>query len=376
MPKFTGYLPLSKIDMVKAVTSRCMLKFRAKSSIARIWAQALEPTSDAVINRYGSFGVVHWSRLFSTDGGTGDSLMNATRIPNVGRSCCVVAVAIAMLCSSIAVRAGEPQSEISVSNAVLKTIESTTVASQVAGILSSMNASEGMVVTEGQSLGKVRDEAVRLELARLKTATEIAKKKHASSIDRRLALKSQLVAENEYQRAVRANQKVTDTYPINEIDRLKLVADRAKLEVERAVYMTEMAELEIAQAEHEYRKSYEVYSRHQILAPVAGVVTSVEKKVGEWVEPGTDLLRIVRLDRLRIEGFVTAEQSAADLHGREAKVSVALGEGPYETTGKVTFVSPDVNSINSQVRIFLEIDNSGGKLRPGLKVNATISAKP
>ena len=233
-----------------------------------------------------------------------------------------------------------------------------------------------MAVTQGQSLGKVQDEALRLELARLKTTIEVAKKKHASDIDKRLAVKSQAVAENEYQRAIAANARVRDTYPLNEIDRLKLIADRAKLEVERTNYLTEMAALDIVQAEHEYRKSYEVYSRHQITAPVAGVITSVEKKVGEWVEPGMDMLRIVRLDRLRIEGFINAEQTVSNLVGREAHVSVVIGGSTLETSGKVVFVSPDVNSINSLVRVYLEIDNSKNQLRPGLQVKANILESP
>ena len=288
----------------------------------------------------------------------------------------LAAFSIQLLAVRSPLLAGDPASSIVVTNAVLKTIESTTVASQVSGIISSFTAKEGMTVKEGQLLGKVHDEALRLELARLKTATEIAKKKHASDIDKRLAIKSQAVAENEYQRATQANARVRDTYPLNEIDRLKLIADRAKLEVERAIYMTEMAALDIAQTEHEYRKSYEIYTRHQITSPVAGVITSVEKKVGEWVEPGADLLRIVRLDRLRIEGFITAEQTVADLVGRDAQVTVVIGERSHETTGKVVFVSPDVNSINSLVRVFLEIENTQNQLRPGLQVKANILATP
>jgi multidrug resistance efflux pump len=140
--------------------------------------------------------------------------------------------------------------------------------------------------------------------------------------------------------------------------------------------MTEMAAMEVAQADHEYRKSYEVYSRHKIQSPVSGVITSVEKKVGEWVEPGTDLIRVVRLDRLRIEGFIAAEQTIEDLVGRNARVSVAMGDKTHETTGIVVFVSPDVNSVNSQVRVFLEIDNSKRLLRPGLQVKTSILAQP
>ena len=73
--------------------------------------------------------------------------------------------------------AADPTAEIVVSNAILKTIESTVIPSQVAGIISGLSAKEGMTVSEGQVLGKIRDDAIRLELARLKTAIVVAKKK-------------------------------------------------------------------------------------------------------------------------------------------------------------------------------------------------------
>ncbi len=286
---------------------------------------------------------------------------------------CVVGAAVCLCSQALA---DDSKTEIVVENAILKTIESTTMASQVAGLIDSFEAKEGLLVEAGQNLGKVRDEAVHLELTRLKLAIEVAQKKSANDIDQRLATKSMAVADNEYQRALNANRQVPDTYPINEIDRLKLLSDRAKLEVERAVHAHEMAALEVRQAENEYRKSYEVFCRHRLISPVSGVIVGVEKRVGEWVEPGTSLLRIVRLDRLRIEGFITAEASAQDLHGRTARITADIAGKPHETTGTVVFVSPDVNSVSSQVRVYLEIDNSKHILRPGLRVQASILPMP
>ncbi len=264
------------------------------------------------------------------------------------------------------------QDSIKVDSAILKTIEATTLAAEVPGTIRDLQVKEGDEVKAGQNLGNVKDEAVRLELAQLKTQIEIARKKQANDINRRLAEKGQQVANNEYQRALNANDRVPDTYPINEIDRLKLVTDQAQLELERARHEQEIAAFEVTLALGNYRKSYELYTRHQIVAPVAGVVVSVEKRTGEWVEPGTDLLRIVRIDPLRVEGFVAAADLDDDLVGRTAKVQLAEGSNQASIEGRVVFVSPDVNPANSQVRVFIEVDNAGGKLRPGLRVNAQI----
>lgn len=264
---------------------------------------------------------------------------------------------------------------VHVEGAILKTIESTTLSARVSGVIERLEISEGHTVTAGQVLGKLDDEAIRLKLAQLRTQLDVAKRKLANDIDERLAMKSQQVAENEYQRALSANELVSNTYPINEIDRLRLVAERSRLEVERAAYGRELAALDVTLAEHEFRQADELQRRHIIVAPAPGVIVSVEKRAGEWIEPGAEILRIVRIDRLRVEGFIPAALAASDLVGRTAKIqTIDADEALHHVTGKVVFVSPDVNPVNAQVRVFIEIDNSQARLRPGSRVAATIDA--
>lgn len=277
---------------------------------------------------------------------------------------------------------------VQLQGAILKTIESTNVAAQLAGIVQEMSVEEGSQVAEGDMLCKIRDEPIRLKLEQLKVKLAMAKERQSSDINERLAEKSLEVAKTEYQRAVKANLRVPDTYPLNEIDRLRLVADRAQLEVERSIHERKLIDFEVDVAKSEYRQAYELFTQHQIKAPVGGVVVSMEKRLGEWVEPGTAVLQIVRLDRLRVEGFIPAAQTERDLVGASALVrpSAQLGTqlvGAGEQSPsmlddseaiacKVVFVSPDVNPVNSLVRVYLQVDNTHRHLRPGLKVQAAI----
>ncbi len=262
--------------------------------------------------------------------------------------------------------------KINIDGAILKTIDSTIVAAQISGILQEINVKEGTSVKQDQLLGKIKDEAIQIQLDQLKSQVLIAQRKTTNDIDKRLAEKSREVTENELQRAIAANARVSNTYPLNEIDRLRLVAERAKLEVERAAYNIEMAGLELSVAVGEYKQSQELLARHQINAPMTGVVVAVEKRTGEWVEPGTELIRIVRLDTLRVEGFISAKQDDLNLVGKKATVALRDSNKPITIEGKVVFVSPDVNPVNSQIRVFVEIDNSDSQLRPGSQVLATI----
>ena len=270
----------------------------------------------------------------------------------------------------------KPKEELNVEGAILKTIESTSVAAQVSGMVVALNVKEGSKVKLNQELGRVRDNAVRLQMEKSKLSIAIAEKKQRNDIDKRLADKNRAVAENEYKRAIEANLLVRDVYPLNEVDRLKLLFDRAVLESERAVHLQSMAALEVSLAEMEHKLSVDLSQRHRIIAPCEGVVIATEKRIGEWVEPGTVVLKIVQIDKLRIEGFISAIDASPELVGKTARVLVEGTVPPIETSAQLVFISPEANPLNSQVRVFLEVENAEGKLRPGLRPTTIIRRLP
>jgi len=271
-------------------------------------------------------------------------------------------------------KAYQSSAEIVIEGAILKTIESTSVSSQVAGRISELTVKEGARVKAHQEIGRVNDAAVKIQMEKAKVSIAIAEKKQKNDIDTRLASKNREVAENEYRRAVDSNIQVSDVYPLNEIDRLKLIFSRTELEFERTVYQQSMAVLDKTLAEMEYKASQELAQRHRIQSPCDGVVVAMEKRMGEWVEPGTIVLKIVQIDKLRIEGFVQAADATPDLVGSTAEV--IFDNTNQQTTAKLVFISPDVNPLNSQVRVFLEVDNQNGLLRPGLRPKTIIRRSP
>lgn len=264
---------------------------------------------------------------------------------------------------------------ISVENAILKTIETTTVAAEVAGKIGELRIAEGHRLKLHQAVGKIRDEAIRLKVENSRIAAEVARRKQNSNIDLELARKKSEVASLELERAEEANSRIANTYPPKEIDRLRLVARSTELEIERAQLDQELRAFDLLLAENQLQQSQELLARHTILSPADGVVVSIEHRVGEWVEPGSELFTIVKIDRLRIEGFIQSASITSDLVSQQAGVTVLKGDQECELTGQVVFVSPDANPVNGQVRVYLEIDNSSGEFRPGMRVRATIMPK-
>jgi macrolide-specific efflux system membrane fusion protein len=110
--------------------------------------------------------------------------------------------------------------------------------------------------------------------------------------------------------------------------------------------------------------------RREIKAPIGGVVVERLKHEGEWVQPGETIIKLVRLDRLRVEGFVPADKySPRDIDGAKVTVSIETPGGKIETaTGTIEFVSPVVEA-SGEYRVWTEIDNRKAEnhwvFRPG-----------
>jgi len=61
----------------------------------------------------------------------------------------------------------------------------------------------------------------------------------------------------------------------------------------------------------------------------------------------------------------------------QVKLTVDLpGEPGAEFPGTVVFLSPEIDPVNSQISIWVEIDNEDLRLRPGMRAKMTIVVPP
>jgi RND family efflux transporter MFP subunit len=262
--------------------------------------------------------------------------------------------------------------DVQVSAVLVKLIEQVEVPAREAGVLASLAVREGEMVKSGVALAQIED--TEAQFAKRAAAVELlaARKQAESDVKVRYARKSLEVAEAELRRAVDSRKRLPESVSQSELDQLRLLVDRSSLEIEQAQLELELAqaarelkEVDVQSAEHDIQK-------RKIMAPLAGFVVEVNRHRGEWVEPGQTILRILRLDRLRAEGLVNAQAVTGDLLGRRAKLSVTLDGTPQEFVGKIVFVSPEIDPVNGQVRVWAEIDNPQLTLRPGLHGSMTI----
>ena len=105
------------------------------------------------------------------------------------------------------------------------------------------------------------------------------------------------------------------------------------------------------------------------------MVTQIDVSPGEWVEAGKPVVRVISLDPLRIECFVDGRKYGRELVGRRATFVVAGNDEKLELKGKVSFVSPELQPVTGQVRLWATVANPGGKVGSGASGSLTIAGK-
>jgi macrolide-specific efflux system membrane fusion protein len=269
------------------------------------------------------------------------------------------------------------QEVIQVPAALLTVVERIDVPAGDEGILTSLTVREGDLVEPGQLLGVTDPRAVVLQMDQVKQDLQLARELAKNDTRVRLARKEHELARVELERAQKVNEGFANSVSAKEIDRLKLNVERTRLEIEFSQFEQSQNGQKVKRIEADLRLAQHQIDLRRILAPIAGMIVHLEKRQGEWVNRGELVARIVRVNRLRAEGFVDVQHAILGLVGRPARIEVSLaGQEAISVRGQVVFVSPEVQPVNSQVRFWAEFENEDLKLRPGLTASVSIEAAP
>ena len=117
----------------------------------------------------------------------------------------------------------------------------------------------------------------------------------------------------------------------------------------------------------EYDLARQERDLRDLTAPVAGVITRVEPKVGEWAKPGETLMMLVDAASCYLTVNVPL-RAVPDLKvGATLPVRFEASANAPATTGKVSFVSTVADAASGLVEVRLTFANPGLKIRPGIK---------
>ena len=279
---------------------------------------------------------------------------------------------LTLACSVIL--AAEPDGALTVSDAQVTLVSEVLVPARAAGALVDITVKEGTLVEAGQVIGRLDVDLAALDAKLAEIELTIAKLHSENDVDRRYAQKSLAVAEAEQKRALTSVQVAPGSITATELDRLRLLVDKTRLSIEQADRDLQAAALTEQMKSASVRRAMKELQLREVVAPIRGVVVEVVRKTGEWVDPGDPVVRIVGLDRLRVEAFVDGARFGADLIASPVRLEMKLppGDRVSHFHGQIVFVSPEVHPVNGQVRVWAEVDNPSLELRPGTRGLLTV----
>ncbi len=265
--------------------------------------------------------------------------------------------------------------EIIVRGAQVSLIEEVSIPARRTGVIQEVAVKAGMNVEPGKALAKLDD--TEAQLAAVEASTELAKASElaASDVEITAAKKARDVAQAELQRALEAVERYSKAISRTELDRLRLLLDRAELAIQQAQLAKRTAEFDAKLKQTKHDQAQLDVDLHVIRSSVGGIVVKLNHQPGEWVEKGTTIMELLRLDRLQFEGRVLRGQGSAALKGRPAKIDVQMSKDKTLTLdGVVTFVDPRVNPVKEDVVVWVEFENPKLQISPGMR--ATIRILP
>ncbi|MBB76779.1 MAG: hypothetical protein CMJ75_19915 [Planctomycetaceae bacterium] len=304
----------------------------------------------------------------------------------------------------------EPRSE-ELRNCIVTAMDDVMVSATELGLLRLLDVREGTMIEKDQLLGQMdqsdallRKEAAAAQLAAAQEDAELngidddkdGEVDNASeSVNVRAAEASRLVAEAEVTSSYAINKRSQGAVPDNEIRRQELNAERAALQSEVAVHNHAVSGQTVNVRQAELNAVLNELERRQIKSPLAGVVAERFKDQGEWIGQGEPILRIIRMDRLYVEGFLSAtEFLPQQVFNQPVRVRLDVSEiedsedepnavkrvfGNRLFLGKIVYVSPEVDEKGDyQVRAEVENQQYAGHwlLRPGMSTQMNIELLP
>ena len=263
-----------------------------------------------------------------------------------------------MLCVCLQAAVAADKAEPVLERCLVSLVEEAKVPAREAGVLSQLLVREGDVVRRDEVIARIDDSQPQMEKRKATAEHDQALAKAESDVDVRYAVAAEKVAEAELEKAEASNRLSLKAVTEVEVSRLRLAEQKSELGIEQAQLERKLSSHAAASKGVEVDAAEKAIERRQVTAPLDGVVVQVFPHQGEWMQPGDPLARVVRIDKLRVEGYVDSTRwDPEEVRDRPVTVEVKLADSRVEAfQGRIVFTSPLVES-GGDYRVWAEVEN-------------------
>ncbi|MCY3955419.1 MAG: efflux RND transporter periplasmic adaptor subunit [Nitrospira sp.] len=215
------------------------------------------------------------------------------------------------------------------------------VASEVEGLVQAFPAEEGMQVTRGQLLARLRTETLQI---RLDSAVALYRESGAR-----------------YQRAKRDLKRVRVLFKkelVTQKDFDDAVAEEAALKEH------------LSQLDAEIRQVRDSLNKSRIVAPFDGWITQEFTEIGQWVEEGGAIVEIVDLSHVQVE-VPLPERYVSHIQVRDPVTATFDGLPEFEARGRVFSLIAQADRAARTFPVKVEIPNPALAIKSGMVSRVT-----
>jgi RND family efflux transporter MFP subunit len=150
------------------------------------------------------------------------------------------------------------------------------------------------------------------------------------------------------------------------------VADEARTQAETSANSVLVARASLAQARAQLALAEKAVADVVVSAPFAGYISERRVAAGEFVQPSTAVVTLLRIDPLRLQLTIPAVQAGQIKTGQAVLARVdAYPDSTFE--GKITAVNPAIAAQSRSFMVEARIPNPDFRLKPGMFAVASIA---
>ncbi len=234
--------------------------------------------------------------------------------------------------------------------------EASDVAPEASGRVIATPVDVGQFVREGAVLVRIQgvDAGLRLDEARASVARAEANVKLAESQNALAQTTAQRYA------SLLATGDVSTT-----------VADQARTQAETSVQSVNTARASLAEARAQLALAEKAVSDVVVAAPFAGYISDRKVSLGEYVQPSTAVVTLLKLDPLRLRLSIPSVQAGQIATGQ--KVTASVDAFPGRTfVGRINAINPSISAESRSFIVEALVPNRDATLKPGMFAVATI----
>lgn len=231
------------------------------------------------------------------------------------------------------------------------------LAFEVSGVVAETLIKEGSQVAAGDTLVALEQRLQALQLKRLnldwKDTTALdAKRRQLAMLDQRYQARKQLF-------------DATGSISRDEL---------SQLELQRLMLASEVGQLEMVEKQQAIDAQIGAgqLALRTLKAPVAGVISQIVVKPGEWAEAGDPVVELIDSEL----NFVRLTLRSLELVHLALGMAATVEIEGVRYDGRVSYIAPVADPASGQVEIQVEFANPDLAVRPGLSARVSFPSRP